>query len=86
MIIILIFRIMKQETLEKAKRLEAQIHSAQTSIDQLRRVSTDKQGFVCFNNVNNVPVSAKLMKLLVDTAIDYKRNQMKEWKKELEEL
>ena len=77
---------MKQETLEKAKRLEAQIHSAQTSIEQLRRVSTDKQGFVCFNNVNNIPVPAELMKRIVDVAIDYKRNQMTEWKKELEEL
>ena len=77
---------MKQETLEKAKQLEAQIHSAKTSIEQLRRVSTDKQGFVCFNNVNNVPVSADLMKRLVDVAIDYKRNQMTEWQKELEEL
>ena len=77
---------MKQETLEKAKRLEAQIHSAQTSIEQLRRVSTDKQGFVCFNNVNNVPVPAELMKRIVDVAIDYKRNQMTEWQKELEEL
>ena len=77
---------MKQETLEKAKRLEAQIHSAQTSIEQLRRVSTDKQGFVCFNNVNNVPVPAELMKRIIDVAIDYKRNQMTELKKELEEL
>lgn len=77
---------MKQETLEKAKRLEAQIHSAQTSIEQLRRVSTDKQGFVCFNNVDNVPVPAELMKRIVDVAIDYKRNQMTEWQKELEEL
>ena len=77
---------MKQETLEKAKRLDAQIHSAQTSIEQLRRVSTDKQGFVCFNNVNNVPVPAELMKRIVDVAIDYKRNQMTEWQKELEEL
>ena len=77
---------MKQETLEKAKQLEAQIHSAKTSIEQLRRVSTDKQGFVCFNNVNNVPVSAELMKQLVDVAIDYKRNQMNELQKELEEL
>ena len=77
---------MKQETLEKAKRLEAQIHSAQTSIEQLRRVSTDKQGFVCFNNVNNIPVPAELMKRIVDVAIDYKRNQMTEWQKELEEL
>ena len=77
---------MKQETLEKAKRLEAQIHSAQTSIEQLRKVSTDKQGFVCFNNVNNVPVPAELMKRIVDVAIDYKRNQMTEWQKELEEL
>lgn len=77
---------MKQETLEKAKRLEAQIHSAQTSIEQLRRVSTDKQGLVCFNNVNNVPVPAELMKRIVDVAIDYKRNQMTEWQKELEEL
>ena len=80
------YRFMKQETLEKAKQLEAQIHSAKTSIEQLRRVSTDKQGFVCFNNVNNVPVSADLMKRLVDVAIDYKRNQMTEWQKELEEL
>ena len=77
---------MKQETLEKAKRLEAQIHSAKTSIEQLRRVSTDKQGFVCFNNVNNVPVPAELMKRIVDVAIDYKRNQMTEWQKELDEL
>ena len=77
---------MKQETLEKAKRLEAQIHSAKTSIEQLRRVSTDKQGLVCFNNVNNVPVPAELMKRIVDVAIDYKRNQMTEWQKELEEL
>lgn len=77
---------MKQETLEKAKRLEAQIRSAQTSIEQLRRVSTDKQGFVCFNNVNNVPVPAELMKLLVNVAIDYKRNEMTEMQKELEEL
>ena len=77
---------MKQETLETAKRLEAQIHSAKTSIEQLRRVSTDKQGFVCFNNVNNVPVSAELMKQLVDVAIDYKRNQMNELQKELEAL
>lgn len=77
---------MKQETLEKAKRLEAQIHSAQTSIEQLRKVSTDKQGFVCFNNVNNIPVTAELMKRIVDVAIDYKRNQMTEWQKELEEL
>ena len=77
---------MKQETLEKAKRLEAQINSAQTSIEQLRRVSTDKQGFVCFNNVNNVPVPAELMKRIVDVAIDYKRNQMTEWQKELGEL
>ena len=77
---------MKQETLEKAKQLEAQIHSAKTSIEQLRRVSTDKQGFVCFNNVNNVPVPAELMKRIVDVAIDYKRNQMTEWQKELEEL
>ena len=80
------YRFMKQETLEKAKQLEAQIHSAKTSIEQLRRVSTDKQGFVCFNNVNNVPVPAELMKRIVDVAIDYKRNQMTEWKKELEEL
>ena len=77
---------MKQETLEKAKRLEAQINSAKTSIEQLRRVSTDKQGFACFNNVNNVPVTAELMKRIVDVAIDYKRNQMTEWQKELEEL
>ena len=77
---------MKQETLGKAKRLEAQIHSAQTSIEQLRRVNTDKQGFVCFNNVNNVPVPAELMKLLVNVAIDYKRNEMTEMQKELGEL
>ena len=77
---------MKQETLEKAKRLEAQIRSAKTSIEQLRRVSTDKQGFVCFYNVNNVPVPAELMKLLVNVAIDYKRNEMTETQKELEEL
>ena len=77
---------MKQETLEKAKRLEAQIRSVKTSIEQLRRVSTDKQGFVCFNNVNNVPVPAELMKLLVNVAIDYKRNEMTEMQKELEEL
>lgn len=77
---------MKQETLEKAKRLEAQIRSVKTSIEQLRRVNTDKQGFVCFNNVNNVPVPAELMKLLVNVAIDYKRNEMTEMQKELEEL
>lgn len=77
---------MKQETLEKAKRLEAQINSAKTGIEQLRRVSTDTQGFVCFNNVNNVPVSAELMKQLVDVAIDYKCKQMKELQKELEAL
>ena len=77
---------MKQETLEKAKRLEAQINSAKTSIERLRRVIIDNQGFVSFNNVNNIPVTAKLMKLLVDTAIDDKRNQMTEWQKELEEL
>ena len=77
---------MKQETLEKAKRLEAQINSAQTSIEQLRRVSTDKQGCVTFNNVNNIPVSAELMKILVDSTIDYKRNQMTEMQKELDEL
>ena len=77
---------MKQETLEKAKQLEAQIHSAKTSIEQLRRVSTDKQGFVCFNNVNNILVTAKLMKILVHAAISYKCNQMTEWQIELEEL
>ena len=77
---------MKQETLEKAKRLEAQIHSAKTSIEQLRKVSTDRQGFVCFNNVNNVPVSADLMKRLVDVAIDYKHKRMNELQKELDEL
>lgn len=77
---------MKQETLEKAKRLEAQIHSAQTSIEQLRRVNTDQQGFVCFNNVNNVHAPSELMKRIVDVAIDYKRNQMTEWQKELGEL
>lgn len=77
---------MKQETLEKAKRLEAQIYSAKASIEQLRKVSTDRQGFVCFNNVNNVPVSADLMKRLVDVAVDYKRKRMNELQKELEEL
>lgn len=77
---------MTKETLEKAKNLEAQIHSAKTGIEQLRRVSTVKQGFVCFNNVNNVPVSAELMKQLVDVAIDYKRKRMAELQKELDEL
>ena len=77
---------MKQETLEKAKRLEDQINSAKTSIEQLRRVGTDKQGCVCFNNVNNIPVTAELMKILVDSTIDYKRNQMTEMQKELDEL
>ena len=77
---------MKQETLEKAKRLEAQIHSAKTSIEQLRKVSTDRQGFVCFNNVNSVSVTADLMKQIVDVAIDYKHKRMNELQKELDEL
>ena len=77
---------MKQETLEKAKRLEAQIHSVKASIEQLRKVSTDRQGFVCFNNVNNVPVPAELMKRIVDVAIDYNRKRMTELQKELDEL
>lgn len=76
---------MTSETLKNANELTKNINLASQEINSMESIYLPTIHFVSFEN-RSISVDQKLLKKVIDICVDYKKQQVDAWKKELKEL
>ena len=76
---------MTQEILKLASELSKNIRYAEQDITNVSGINHHAHGFISIGNYN-VSTDSKLLKLVVDVIVDYKKKQIEEWEKKFKSL